>query len=534
MKADNPYGLLPHATVPFPHQDEALRRSFKKRVFALLMEQGTGKTKVTIDNAALLYQAGHIRACVVLAPNDVHAQWVDEALPKHWPLPPAKDTLLPLLWKNSRGKTLLRQVRELIARPPKQLVFLAMNHEALSSHIGPQLLKLLMKAFPALLVIDESHNFKVPKNQRVKLLNNVLADLAFARRILTGTPVTQSPFDLYVQFRFLDPRILGFDSFLAFKHRYGEWEEDYVMRKKKDGSKAPEAFERLVHYQNLEELYARISSYSFVIKKSQCLDLPPKMYARLPTHLSDAQQALYTGLKEEGLLLLRRAEKGEVVTPLKIDAMTEEELTERLPDARGRLSLKIKMVLMLRLMQISGGFVVDDEGDCTAIDGDILKTPRMEVCLDVVKRALAERSGKILIWATFRPQLEALQRLIQSELKEECGLIYGGVPPVTRQRTLARFKNKDDSLQVLAGHPRSIGTGQDFHLASTVIYYSNSPSYALRAQSEDRAHRIGQKGTVTIYDLIGAPVDQTVLDILRNARGFAEQIMSINDFHKRI
>jgi SNF2 family DNA or RNA helicase len=145
-----------------------------------------------------------------------------------------------------------------------------MNVEAFSSLKGQQAGKWLATKFGAygLIGIDESTTIKNHKAKRTKALMKIAAGFAF-RRLLTGSPVTKSPLDLYGQTEFLRPGLLGFDSFYAFQGRYA------VLNKRTMGAKS---FQQIVGYKNLEELTWRVDQFSFRVLKKDCLDLPEKTY----------------------------------------------------------------------------------------------------------------------------------------------------------------------------------------------------------------------------------------------------------------
>lgn len=493
-------GYIPKSD-PFAHQWEALRRSAHKKAFALFMDQGTGKTKVIFDTTAILYQIGYINGLLVLAPNDVHDQWLDEQLPLHLP---DRIPVRAVAWDRGSLKK-MRLVAELCERPlPDRLAILAMNHEAIGTKTGVGRAKQFCSAYRVLCAVDESQNYKTPAAKRTRNLYHVLRPKIQVARLLSGTP-TETPFDLWAQMRFLDERILGFESLLAFKHHYGVFTKEYTQIVKQ-GKRQLHEYETLVEYQRLEELDERMAPFVYRVHKEECTDLPPKMRMHRRTHLSEAQAQVYEQLKEEGLALLEEHEAGKSVKVLPLDEIEDPDLVERIQNPKDRMSIKIKLTLMLRLQQCAGGFITDDQGTTRPIDPT--PNPRQEALLELVKGGLAG-PAKVLIWAQFRAEMEALKALLP-----DFALIYGGTPKAQRANDLARYKDPDSSLRGLIAHPLTLGTGQNLQVARTMIFYSNSFSSIRRRQAEDRAHRIGQSGTVSIYDLIGAPCDERALEVL--------------------
>jgi SNF2 family DNA or RNA helicase len=129
----------------------------------------------------------------------------------------------------------------------------------------------------------------------------IAAGFAF-RRLLTGSPVTKSPLDLYGQTEFLRPGLLGFDSFYAFQGRYA------VLNKRTMGAKS---FQQIVGYKNLEELTWRVDQFSFRVLKKDCLDLPEKTYTARYVTLTAEQRAMYESIQSQAMHLF---ENGQMVT----------------------------------------------------------------------------------------------------------------------------------------------------------------------------------------------------------------------------
>lgn len=515
-------------TTPFPHQLAALRASYNKRVFALFMEQGTGKTKVALDTACLMYEAGHIEGLVVVAPNDVHRQWVTEQVPAHVP---ERIKVRTAVW--SAGSQREGRACEVLATRKwlDHLAILAINIDALSTPRGRRLLTTFLKTYKALFVLDESHYIKTPNATRTKGAI-LLSKGAFARRILTGTPVTQSPFDLFAQFKFLDPRIIGIDSFLAFKHRYGVWEKETVRRAGKVVQ-----FESLVEHRNVDELYGRIEAYTYKVRKEDCLDLPPKSYMRHPVHLSKAQVELYDALVDSALVLLDNPRAGERLVARAVETMHEDDLCTELttPDLSARMSYKVKLTLMLRLQQIVGGFATTEGGDTYPVDGSFAKTPRAAVTLEVIEQALLG-GHKVIVWARFREELLALHALL-SPLSPTVR-VDGSIPRSRRGEIFDAFKAQGGATRILVAHQRTAGTGFNFTIARDCYFYSNAYSYSDRAQAEDRIHRIGTTGTVTMHDpyALACPVDTEILAAIEKKRSFADALYawSPQDFAQQL
>lgn len=489
----------PHTT-PFQHQAECLRVSYAKRAFAYLLDPGLGKTKVTLDLAQLWFQAGHITGLLVAAYNEVHRQWIEEQIPIHWsPVIPIRS----VVWESSNARA-LRLTKALIASTTKGMHVLCINHEALSTKIGREMCKRFLQSRPCLFALDDSHEFKTPGAARTRAVT-AIGDLAFGRRILTGTLTGGDPFNAYAQFRFLDPRILGCDSFLSFKHQYGVFQDRTVMGKQVNpstGKRKLVTFEELQDYQNLDQLNALMAPFTYSKHKEDCEDLPPKLPQTVPTRLSKAQRALYNHMLEDGLALLERAEGGASIKVANPAAMDEDELAERILQPQARVTFKIKLTLLLRLQQCAAGIVTDDSGHTTVIDGSVDKCPRYTDMLQWLQQTLHAR-GKVIIWANYRPVLELLHQYLRDNVPQAWPLlIHGGVTGQQRKDAVANFKDPRNPCRILTAHPRVMGTGQNFEVASSVMFFTRSFSLFQRTQAEDRAHRLSSKGTVTIADMV--------------------------------
>jgi len=452
-------------TQPFDHQRKAFYMSRGKEAFALLMEQGTGKTKVIIDNAAYLYGQGKISALVVIAPNGVHRNWLNKEIPQHMPHWCQYKSVHYYAGMTKQWK---EYFEDTMGAPDVLRVF-AFNVEGFVSDKAVNLMKRILLANDVLLVVDESSRIKRPGAKRTKTITN-FAKQAKYRRIMTGTPVTKGPEDVYSQFKFLDPYILGYDSFYSFRARYcvmGGFEN-----------------KQIVSYQNVDELTKNIEGHSFRVLKKDCLDLPEKIYQREYVELSPKQRKLYEQLRKE------------FVTELGDETLTASEAITR----------------MLRLQQIlCGWFPTEDK--VVPIDE---KNPRMEA----LKELLANIQSKVIIWARFKADLRAIQDM----LGNSAVAYHGDISNDDRAMAVKRFQ-EDDSIRYFIGQPQSGGIGLTLTAADYAIYYSNSFDLETRLQSEDRCHRIGTTNNVTYIDL-EAPktIDTKIIKALREKKNLADVV----------
>jgi SNF2 family DNA or RNA helicase len=521
---------VPRKAAPplFEHQWEALAKGGNKFSFALLMEAGTAKTRIIIDNIAWLYRRNIITAALVAAPNDVADQWVNEQLPLYLP---EDIQLRAVVWDPKSVRT-ERLAKELSSKPlPNRLHVLAMNHEAFSYKRSRAIARAFLKAHKSFFVLDESHEFRIPKSLRTRAIRE-LGPHAVVRRILTGTPF-EKVFDLYSQFAFLDERILGFTSFLAFKHHYGIFTKEYTQKMifdRQAGRKVMKLieYETLQEYQRLDELYTAIEPFCYRKKLSECTDLPEKLYITIPTHLSEAQSALYQEIKETGMALLAAAEAGKPIELLDLALLNDEDLIDLIQSKPNKVSAVIKLVINLRLQQCMGGFVTDDAKTVRCTEGKPYDIPRIQATVRYTNDCL-NGEAKVIVWAQFRAELEALFRVFIDQ-GIPCHMIHGGVTGAARSDIIAQFKDPKHPVRVLVAHPNTMGTGQNLQVARSLIYYSNGWRWIKREQSERRAHRLGQTGTVRIGDLQAkdAPLDKRLLENFAQKGELVNAMMSWN------
>ena len=464
-------------TKPFKHQAKLHRATKDRKFFALFWEMGTGKTLAMIMLTVYLYLKGEIDALLVIAfPKGVHRMWLLEELPLHMPddLPYTSH-----IWRaGDLDRVGSRKALAALIKAPG-LVVLTMNIEALSTGKGRDMAREFLTKRRALFVLDEGSCIKNSKTKRTKVIIGVkqtggLAALALYRRLLTGTPVTESPFNLFTIGRFLDYTILGFNNIWAFKHFYGEWN-------KRINHALNQPFEELLEYRNLDKLKRDIAPHSSRVLKSECLDLPPKLYEKRPIELTPAQCQAYNSLVNEFQLLL---------------------------DEDTMITVPLAITRLMKLQQITSGFIRHGDGeDETYVIVSEQKNPRLLALIDI----LEEISGQLIIRARFLFDTDAICRILT-----KCGISYirydGSNPNKDRDLDLFKAGKK----KVMVATLRSGAYGENLQMANTVIYYSNDFSLETRLQSEDRLHREGQHNPVTYIDMIAeGTVDEQIVEALR-------------------
>jgi SNF2 family DNA or RNA helicase len=464
-------------TKPYRHQLTALEKSWDKDEFAYFMEMGTGKSKVLIDNIAMLYDKGKINSALIIAPKGVYRNWYSQEIPNHIP---SHINYKSVLWTASNSKTKDKEYQTLF-NVDYDLHILVMNVEAFSTKRGQEFAIKFLRAHKALMAIDESTTIKTPTAKRTKAIT-VMAPMARYRRILTGSPVTKSPLDLFSQCRFLNEHLLGFGSYYAFRQRYA-----HMVNRNFGGRQV----QIVGSYQRLDELSDNLKPFSYRVLKEDCLDLPDKIYMKRYVELTPEQQDHYKSMKSLALTAL----KGKTVSAPHI-------LTQ-----------------MMRLHQITCGHVKLDDGKTEDI-----KNHRITDLMIV----LEEVEGKVIIWANYIYDIEKIVKEIIKKYGEESVVdYYGAIDSETRQKNIVEFQNPRSAVRFFVGNPQTGGYGITLTSANTVVYYSNGYDLEKRLQSEDRAHRIGQKKSVTYVDLMTEKtVDEKIVKALRKKIDIASEILN--------
>ena len=462
-------------TKPYAHQITALEKSWNKETYAYFMEMGTGKTKVLIDNAAMLYDKGKIDGLLIVAPKGVVGTWYNQEIPTHLPDHIENTTIL---WQANITKTQREKLDELF-EPESILHILIMNVEAFSTTKGTEFAHKFISCHNTLMVIDESTTIKNPSAKRTKSILKLSTETKY-RRIMTGSPVTKNPLDLYSQCEFLSPWLLDFTSFYAFRNRYAEMKIIHVSGR---------SIQVVDKFKNLHELSEQLKGFSYRVLKEDCLDLPPKNWTKRQITLTPDQRKIYTQMKETALAHLN----GKLASTMTV-------LTQ-----------------LMRLHQITCGHFTADDGSTQPIANN-----RLNELINV----LDELEGKAIIWAHYQYDIREIIRVIVEKYGPGSVVDYYGLTPQDeRQPNIKKFQD-DPRCRFLVGTPSTGGYGITLTAANTVIYYSNGYDLEKRLQSEDRAHRIGQKKNVTYVDIIAEDtVDEKIVKALRKKINIASQVL---------
>mgnify|MGYP003639358387 CR=1 FL=1 len=469
-------------TKPFEHQLEVWRESRDLESFALLWEMGTGKSKITIDTAAWLYHKGKIDALLIVAPNGVHRNWTDTEVPKHMP------DDIPV-YSHCHTSARSKSKKAVVARE-EQLAFdglavLTMGYESFITDSGKQVSWQFLKNRRVLFVLDESTRIKSPSAKRTKSILKA-GKYAPYRRILTGTPVANGPFDLFSQFRFMDKdywRQHGFGNFTSFKAYFG------VFRKGFNAGSGRE-FQQLLEYRNEDELGKMVAKHSSRVTKDVLVGLPPKLYSVQSFDLTPKMRKVYNSFKSDSL----------------------EEILETVLETGVDMPPSLAIVLLLRLQQITCGYLPDPSQELVSLED---KNPRLallaEICGDV--------SHQTIIWARFTKDIDLICDLLGKD-----AVRYDGKTG-DDDRALAIKRFQDGDVKYFVGNPAAAGEGLTLTAAQTVIYYNNSFKLTERQQSEDRAHRHGQEHPVNYIDLVcNDTIDEKIIEALRAKMNVANKI----------
>jgi len=462
-------------TKPYEHQLKALEMSWNREVFAYFMEMGTGKSKVLLDNIAMLYDAGKIDGVLIIAPKGVYKNWYDSEIPIHMVDHIQRKMVLWQAVINQKQQ----QKLDTLFKSETDLHILIMNVEAFSTKKGLNFASKFLLSHKALVAVDESTTIKNPGAKRTKNILR-LSNMSKYRRILTGSPVTKSPLDLYTQCLFLDPYLLDHASYYSFRTRYA------IMRTANFNGRSVNI---VVGYHNLEELAEKLKPFSYRILKDDCLDLPPKTFMKRVIQLTPEQKKVYAQMKSMALAEL----KGKMITTVNV------------------------ITQLMRLQQITCGHFKADDGSFQEI-----KNNRVDELMDLIE----EIEGKTVIWAHWQKDVQIIKETLIKKYGK-CSVVdyYGLTPQDERQENIKNFQQRAE-VRFFVGTPQTGGYGITLTAASNMIYYSNGYDLEKRLQSEARIDRIGQEKPMTYIDILAEDtIDEKIVKSLRKKVNIATEIM---------
>lgn len=460
-----------YKTEPYSHQKRALSKIHKLNgQAALFMEMGTGKTKVAIDWAGIGYHNFGVRKVLIVAPLSVLGVWPRQ-IRQHSNVPSR-------IFRLSGGTSIRVGNLQRILRLPDdgKLTYVLINYEGIwrSPQSGPGVEALIRKWKPDLVIFDESHRIKSPTAKQSKAAWRIARD-ARQRLILTGTPITKAPLDVFGQFRALDHSIFG-ENWYSFKFTFGIWGGFGKYQ--------------LLRYRNLDLLIEKVRAHSFRIKKTQCLDLPEKVFQDVPVTLSDRALRLYKQMSEQAIIEIEETHATATIVLTKI----------------------------LRLQQITSGFIKDVDGNIRIFDDS-----KLQVFKDLLEDVL-EEGQKVVVFFRFIPDLRRVEEhLLNKGIPHR--ILSGSVPDSQRDSIVQDFQT-DPKVKVFLAQIQAGSEGIELFAASVAIYYSMNNSLLHWQQSQDRLHRPGQTQNVTYYRLI-APrtVDSLTYKALDEKKKIADLVI---------
>ena len=533
-------------TKPYEHQLTVFERFKDRPYFALFADMGTGKTKMAIDIAAHKFLNKQINVMLIVAPNHVHSQWLNEEFPKHCPVP-----YKPFTWSSSLigRKAYKRWITDFLVNDSNMMKVLAVNVEAFQSDTVIPFVADFVKLHKPFIVIDEATRIKNHGAKRTKTIHKL--EKYGQRCILTGTPTAKSPFDLWAMMEFLKSNYFGCNYFI-FQHRYGILikgtnmmsgakynslidEKGYAlilssinkMKEQRGGMLMPDDYEAIAairgtseknvrfieqhpvftRFKRLDELREYMKNDVYAIRKQDCLDLPDKVYQHIFVDMTPDQKRIYKSLKQE--LMAEYAGK--------------------------EVTVANKVALTTRLMQVIGGFFPYTETeqhfngkewyDKQVSAGQLIGTSNAK--LEAIKADLEEvdfEYTKVIIWAHFVAELKHIYNELKGIYK--CCLYYGGTPDRERKAIITDFKN--NKYDIFIGNAATAGFGLNLQNATIQYYFSNTFRTEDRLQAEDRSHRIGVKSTCVYKDIIvKGTIDERIFANITTGR-------DLNDYFKGV
>ena len=425
--------------------------------FALLMEMGTGKTITSIAIVGKAYLTGKIKRLLILAPKSIVAVWEDE-FSKFADFPYS----LSVLSGTSQNK----------AKLLKGILHSGLEVAVVNYDSVPLIEKEFIAWHPDFLICDESSKIKNPTAKMSKATYRI-AKVCKYRLILTGTPIQNNPLDFFSQYKVLDDRIFG-KSFYAFKNEYA------VLG----------TYNQPIGWRKLPELVKKAHSIAFRVTKAEALDLPDTIDEIRPVTLEDKAQKLYKAFVKESYMELSKGE----VTATNI------------------------LTRLLRLQQITGGFIRPDE---ESERYEQISSAKLDALEDIIDTAISENK-KLVVIARFIPEIREICRMLDKK-KIKYGHICGEVKD--RAAEVERFQNEPDCM-IFVGQLQTVSMGLTLTAASTMVFYSLSYNFADYSQAKARIHRIGQKNNcLYIHLVVKNTVDETVLKVLEQKENIAAKIV---------
>jgi SNF2 family DNA or RNA helicase len=451
---------------------------------------------MAINELALFWGQGKINSALIIAPNGVHTNWHIREITAHMP---EWVRYISAAWDTEKTRRTDPELNALFeVTDSTMLRIFCTSWDAMSHQRGQQMIeKFCLTSSKLLIIADESHNAANPSSIRSKFLHKI-KKYSTARRIMSGTFMHNSPFDLFSQFSFLSENILETTSYYAFKNEYCEMlEKDNRVIKKvianieaktgkpynrtpqipaKDGIGNP-------RYKNIDKLHQLIAPHQFRVLKAECLDLPKKIYTQSFFELTSVQKEAYKKMREECRAVLED----------------------------GSVTAFNKLAALAKLPQIAANFLIDTETKKVQII-DKARNPKLELMKSRLQE-VAQYGDSTIVFSKFKYEILQLRQLCE-EMDLTIVEYHGDVKQADREIAIDSFQAKN--AQIFLAQTKAAYTGLTLTAARRVFYYSNLFSLGVRLQSEDRAHRIGQFQDVLYEDIIGrGTIDEFIVSSLR-------------------
>ena len=467
---------------PMAHQLEDIENSWNREYYALLHEQGTGKTKIVIDSACHLFRKELIDCLIVVAwPMGVHNNWIEYELEEDCSVP-----YKGIAWgSNYKTKKKSADLQNLIFDPFDGLKVMAYNIDAMRTPAGQAHILSLMKNNRCMFVIDQSACIKNHNAARTEFLIKKAKKFAPYRRILDGDPCSEGAEELFSQFYFLDPMIIGHETWTGFK-------QEFCIERALDARRS-----MIVGYRDKPRLYNLIAPHSSRRLSKECVDLPERIYNRWSYELSAKENKIYQELKA------------------KDEAYFEDEALE----------MDSLLIKAMRLQQISSGIFPFIKGE---LEGKKVWDTKLisdyPSRLTALLKLIDQIEGKAIIFARFVEDIALLKKHIPNSVSYS-----GGDSQEDRKVNKKRFL-EEESVRFLIGQQITVGIGHTFVNANNVIFYTNDFSLRMRTEAEKRCHRTGQKKNVQIWDICAkGGQDEKILGAFRRKRDVSSEILQDAD-----
>jgi len=473
----------PQKVIPplWGHQQEAVRRAIPRDSFALFFPAGVGKTPTAVSIIRQWWgQDKRMSFTLVLCPPIVIENWRREWLKwSHLP----KGNIIPLV---GSGKERLAALQ----KAPQPCVVVTNYETLLMEEIYLMLVKRMASDSKSVMVCDESHRCKDFKSRRTKLSIN-LSDHACRRLILTGTPVLNTPMDIFTQYRILDRGQTFGTNFFVFRQTYFHDKNAFMPKTRyfPNWVLRPSA---------ADEIAKAIQASSMTVKKEECIDLPPLVKKTIFVALSPEQRRAYEAMKKDFIAFI-----GDKVC-----------------------TTAIALTKGLRMQQIvSGHLPVTGDTPSDETITHFANTPRQAAVLELLEEVAPYH--KVIVWAVFKADYAVL-RAVCDKLELPYVEIHGDVSPAKKQENVDLF-NTDPKVRVLIGHPGSGGIGINLIASDYSIVFSRNFSLEQKLQSEARNYRAGSNihESVTQIEIVAeGTIDEVVMDALNSKESIAEKITS--------